>query len=180
MLPEPNQNERRQDPWWILILTGLLLLAGCRETAMAPPPVHLPVRLVWAGHQCGGPAPGASAYWIDGSADLQRKVLSRPAVQAALAGGSMDWAREGLLWVRMGRKPTGGFGLDPASSEAVVAQGIARVTVQWREPPPGAFVTQAITSPCLLLQLPRNDFHQVEVRDPSGRVRARAEVPPAP
>ena len=166
--------------WLVYIIVPVVLSGGCRTSAgPEAAPVNLPVKMVWAGHQCGGPSPAPSVQWIGGPQKLDAAPFQRSAARVAVERVSMDWTRYGLVWIRMGRKPTGGFGLRLAVSEAVVRQGVAVVTVQWREPPQGAYVTQMIPSPCMLLKLPRGDYKEVVIENRAGRVHVRAAVDPA-
>ncbi len=160
---------------FLFLIVIVVLFSGCREAAMTPDaaPVRLPVKMVWAGNQCGGHSPVPSAQWIDGPEALEAARFQRSVVRSALERDPMDWTRFGLVWIGMGQKPTGGFGLGLMASEAVVRQGVAVVTVQWRRPPKGAYVTQMITSPCMAVKLPRGDYQEIVIEDQVGRVRAR-------
>ncbi len=164
-------------PWLIRLCVTVVLVAGCRETASAPAaePIALPLTMVVAGHQCGGPSPAPSVQWIDGPDALNTAGSRNDEIEAFVSRSPIDWSRYGLVWIRMGQKPTGGFGLRLASSEALAEHGAAIVKVQWLEPRKGDYVTQMITSPCMLLKLPRSGFKEIAVVDQSGRSRARVK-----
>ncbi len=70
-----------------------------------------------------------------------------------------------------GLKPTGGYGLEVAG--VTYAGEVARVVLSLTSPRPGAIVTQALTSPYVILEL--NRVRRVVFADPSGRVLAEAQ-----
>jgi hypothetical protein len=61
----------------------------------------------------------------------------------------------------MGQKPTGGFGLTLANSQIV--DGTFRMTVFLRRPPADAVVSQALTTPCVVLAITPEHWQRVEV-----------------
>ncbi|GLV47794.1 hypothetical protein TJA_09600 [Thermus sp. LT1-2-5] len=69
-----------------------------------------------------------------------------------------------------GLKPTGGYGLEVAG--VTYAGDTARVVLNLISPRPGAIVTQALTSPYVLLELQR--VRRVVFADPSGQILAEA------
>ncbi len=86
---------------------------------------------------------------------------------------SADLARETMVAVFLGPKPTGGYGLDVAA--ASIEGGDLYVDVRATSPAPGAITTQALTSPWLVLRIPRGDVSAVWFRDAvDGRLLAVA------
>lgn len=67
----------------------------------------------------------------------------------------IDFSKEGVLFLAAGERPTGGYGLSVTTirreGDAIVVN--AAVT----PPPPDAMVTQAITSPFLVVAVPKID-----------------------
>jgi hypothetical protein len=90
---------------------------------------------------------------------------------------AIDFEREGLLLVEMGRRPTAGYALGLADQHVTVEDGVATLRVEWREPPRGSIQAQVITAPCLLARLARRGIREVRVVDESGVVRATTLVP---
>ncbi len=154
----------------VFLVFGLLLLAGCgalngagqEETAT------IPVAVLYQGSQCRGTITGAT--WIGRPQELP------PALRRS---GDYQWNpdSEGLLWVNMGPRPTGGYRLELADPTARVRQSVATLQVTWQRPAPGSFVTQALTSPCLLLKMPHTGIRKIEVVDQDGRRRAEVALP---
>ena len=63
----------------------------------------------------------------------------------------VDFARQMLIGICLGQRPTGGYGVEFLSAEK---EGKILV-VRYEEVRPRGFVTQALTAPCLLKVLPR-------------------------
>jgi hypothetical protein len=76
----------------------------------------------------------------------------------------------------MGQRPTGGYALGLQDPTVAIANRVGTVVVRFQEPAPGAMVPQVLTSPCLLLKLPKDDLREVRVVDPTGLLRATAPV----
>jgi len=81
--------------------------------------------------------------------------------------------------VELGQRASGGYGL-AISRSAVLRGGLLILRGTFISPAPGRVVTQALTSPCVLVQLPPGRYSAIEVQDPAGAVRISgptAEVP---
>jgi hypothetical protein len=73
--------------------------------------------------------------------------------------------------VEMGQRATGGFGL--AVSRQALRRGSTLVlSATFVSPAPGEPVTQALTAPCVLVQLPEAPYTRLELRDQSGERKA--------
>jgi hypothetical protein len=163
-------------PWFQGLLVLLLVLLGCRLSAdNQPSDSTLEVRLVDSAATCGGNAVTPQATWI-ADRDHFQEVYRR--LKGAVIGGdaagipAVDFSSEALVLVEMGRKTTGGYFLKLKSTKARVLDDTAQVELEWREPSPGAIVTQVLTSPCILIALPRNgSYSRVQILDQNGRVR---------
>jgi len=132
--------------------------------------------VVRAGAQCGGDGSGPYARWIATEGALRAAMGSGGVFGAEAPSPPIDFAREGVLAVYMGQRPTAGYGLALHDPTVAIAGGVGTVVVRFEEPAPGAMVAQVLTSPCLLLRLPREDLREVRVVDPAGAVRAVAPV----
>lgn len=148
----------------------LPLLAGCAHTEPLSP---LVAETLAADVQCGREEARPAAWWLtdeDGYRTLAQRLRksSLPPV---------DFRSHGVLLVEMGRQNTGGYGLRLARPEIEEGgDGAIRVHLDWRTPGPGMMTTQVITSPCLLLKLPRGDYRQIAVIDQHGQTRVSADL----
>jgi hypothetical protein len=153
-----------------LVLFGCHLPAGSRSSDPA-----LEVRPLHRGTTCGGSTASPQATWIaerDHFREVYRRLKRAVIAADAERVPAVDFSREALVLVEMGRKPTGGYLLELKSTKARVLDDSAQVELVWGVPAPGAMVTQVLTSPCILIALPRNgSYSRVQILDQNGRVR---------
>jgi PrcB C-terminal len=162
-----------------LLAAGCLLLAACTALrAGEPADRRIDLTVLDSAIHCGGPTPGAGAEWIDRPDGLGR-LPKRLAMPVRLREYQWDPSAEGLLWIHMGTRPTGGYRLVLAAPTARLRGGVATIHVRWQEPAPGSFVTQAITSPCLLLKMPKKGIEQVVIKDQNDRTRFLISLGPS-
>jgi hypothetical protein len=166
--------------YWLAAAAATLTLWNC--LAASPPAVpesrRLPIDTIWAGIQCGCEEREPLVRWLADQNQLAAAMAATgsAALQSRLVRHPVDWTRHGILWICMGLKPSGGYALSLAESSATVTEGVAAITVHWRQPRPGSVVTQQLTSPCLLLSVAREGFHTIQIKDEAGRVRANLEI----
>ncbi|MBU0730684.1 MAG: protease complex subunit PrcB family protein [Proteobacteria bacterium] len=87
-----------------------------------------------------------------------------------------DFANEGILFVAMGEKPSAGYSLSLAEDTALLTDGIASVRIHWLEPQQGMITAQVVTSPWMMIRLPKLNFGKIRVTDQDDRVRAEIEL----
>jgi hypothetical protein len=162
-----------------LALAGAALAVACASGKPARSPASVTAVVVRASAQCGGEQSSPSARWL-GSEGTFRAAMGAGGAFGAEPEPPLDFRREGVLAVYMGQRPTAGFSLALADAKVAIAGGVATVVVEFREPAPGLAQAQVLTSPCLLVRMPRGDLREVRVVDPGGTVRAQAAVRVAP
>lgn len=150
------------------------LVSGCQSLAVNPG--QQTVQRLFSSNMCDVQTRSARVTWIDSNDQLQG-VIERIRKKHLIGAGDevphVDFTRRTALLVEMGRQPSAGYGLalqDPALS---VDAGEVTLHVQWTTPRPDRMYAQVITSPCLLVTLPRGEYESVEVRDQDGRVRVK-------
>ena len=124
---------------------------------------------------------GRSLHCNTATADAAAQLLAdATAVQAWQAERALNLITADALTdapyavVEMGQRPTGGYGL--ATSRAAVLRGELLILVAtFISPGPDSFVSQALTSPCVLVRLPPGRYSTIEVQDQSGAVRATGQ-----
>lgn len=141
-------------------MAAVWLLQGCHGIVRSTHSVHQGV-VVLKKDQCWQ-VEEAGLTWVSGAEDK---------------GIAINHNRFWLVQLRMGVKPSGGYGLDLQSDQLTVLNQTASFTVLWNEPAPGTFLTQALTSPCLYLQIPKGSYQQLQVLDQAGNVRFKKPVP---
>lgn len=174
-----------------LFIVLSITLAGCVQTppltgssepgtaaaASARPTRTLAATVLQNTLQCGTDVQQPTVQWITDAQQLRQRYQQ-------LAGQSptkptapvIDFARESVLLIGMGQHPTGGYLLNYQQQPIRYDGEILAVEVSWQEPLPGYKQAQVLTSPCLLLRLPKVEVERVRVLDQEQQVRLDAAV----
>ncbi|MHC4458783.1 MAG: protease complex subunit PrcB family protein [Planctomycetota bacterium] len=88
----------------------------------------------------------------------------------------VDFSRERVLLVTMGQRPTAGYQLDLIKPSVDIIADTASLHLVWIKPPPDAILPQVVTSPCILLALPKGNYSRIEVLDQTGRMRLQVDT----
>ena len=162
------------------VLFLILVISGCASSSERASSGQELYAAVIAGSISGedlGESQGA--LWIDNEEALISFMGKINRVRIGAASPDipvMDYDREGVLAIWMGRRTTGGYKLELATDRVSVREMTAIVRVRWIEPAGDAILTQRITGPCLLIRMPRGDYSRIRVMDESGIVRAKTDV----
>lgn len=138
-----------------------------------------PAKVIYSAGMCDGASGGPAVTWIGSAPDLQsvyERIRHRQPGGKAQPPPAVDFATRAVLWVRMGRQPSAGYGLSLQEPGTEIGDGTLILRVKWLEPAPDRVYAQVITSPCLLVSVPRGGYHRVEVRDEHGTVRMHTDV----
>jgi hypothetical protein len=141
------------------------VLAACAAIAPGAP---LEVREAARSTYCNTPGDAPAAGLLPDVAAVLELQAARGIV--LLAEDAIAPAPHAL--VEMGMRSTGGYAVAVAPA-ASVQDGHVVLVATFTQPQPGSLRTQALSSPCVLVQLPPGDYAGVEVRDAGGAVRAR-------
>lgn len=127
--------------------------------------------VIYQSHQCSQSQP--QAVWIKSQQQLQQIYanLRRSYIGGQSTPPTVDFSGYGVLLLAMGQKNTGGYGLNLVDETVSVVSGLLEVRVRWLEPKRGMMVTQALTSPCLLVKISQGDFSRIRISDQSGKTR---------
>ena len=159
------------------VLMSILALgiSGCGILPQSTVDAGAPsVRVLYQSTHCGQTATQPSGKWINDPAAYERlygRLRSGDIGASKRHPPPVNFTREGVLWIGMGQKPTGGYSIDPAESGLEIRADTATLRVAWSTPPPDAVLAQVITRPCLLLALPKGGYSRIRVVDLSGRER---------
>ena len=155
--------------YWQILVSACLLVSGCVAlNADEPPDRDIEVAVLSSAVHCGGPTEAPRADWIS-----QPEASRLPSRSTLPPAPSYTWdpAVEGALLIHMGTRPTGGYSIELASPTAKVHKAVATILINWIEPEPGSFVTQALTAPCLLLKIPRQGIEKIVIKDQHQQLR---------
>jgi len=155
----------------LLALVALPLLGA--EGGGCSPDREVPVTVVRGGAQCGGAAPGPAVRRLGSAAELAAAFAGELGGPAPTA----DFEGTALLLVSSGQRPTAGHAVELAAPAAAVKGGVALVRVALRAPASGAMTGQVLTSPCLVVALPRAGLTEVKVADGERAVLGAVPLP---
>jgi len=148
-----------------LLLAGVVAVSGCAASVN--------VREVARSQYCNTPGPAARVQLLRGGAAVATWLGERG---IALAGAEPQ-ADADYAVVETGMRPTGGYAVEVAEQATRRGERIV-LRVTFVAPEPGSLQTQALSSPCALVQLPPGRHAVVEVRDPAGKAVASSDAPP--
>lgn len=157
----------------VLLTLGLsaLSVAGC-ATSLGP------IEKMKVANACEPAAETPGIVLINrASASVKVPVAGQFAyVEEAAASAQWD-DKHWYVRVNMGMRPSGGYRLNLMSEQLSVLKGVADFTLDWVAPPKDAMTAQVVNYPCINLALPKGDYTALEVKDMSGKVRHRLELP---
>jgi len=157
-----------------------IALFGCTRAETPQESKSIDIQVMHERTHCENAAEMPAALWIADRARLKR-VFDRMD-RRQIGGSAPEWTENfdfknyGILFVHMGRQPTGGYALEYVSGHAHISGKTATVVLKWITPDPDAMVTQAITHPCIMLKLPKTGFTRIEIIDQHGRLKAAIEM----
>ncbi|RDI94983.1 protease complex subunit PrcB family protein [Meiothermus sp. QL-1] len=152
--------------------TALAVQYGLESELVLMPPTPPSPRVMLQGSLAAYAEPGPAAYLA--ASPGQMLSLWRLATGNQLPPPPVppvDFNQHRVAGFFWGQKPTGGYSLQYVGSQAV--GNTLRITLRLSSPAPGAMVTQALTSPFVLLEVPGR-FTRVEFLSTDGQVLASA------
>jgi hypothetical protein len=163
------------------IRIGLLCIAAAMAGCVAGGPApskSVPVHALYRHAQCGADYPESRAIILRDADAFKAAVedLRRARGSVGINMPAVDFSRQAALLVQMGQKPTAGYGLWPEQPVARLRGDVLEVALDWQSPPPGAMLAQVVTSPCMLISIPRASYKTIHVLDATGQVRASTPV----
>jgi hypothetical protein len=134
---------------------------------------EVPVEVVVAASQCGGEGEGVTVRRLASDQELRGEARAgdeiRGSARQQLEDPAPDFEREAVLLVSMGQQRSAGYAVELARPVALVKDEVAGLQVNLRRPAPGAMTAQVLTSPCLVVKLPREGLAEVRVVDVDGK-----------
>jgi hypothetical protein len=149
-----------------MILLGLL--SGCWLVQQEPSAAGSnPAELLNKGVYGSRTLHDASATWITDRMALEEvySALNKRQLKNDETLADMDFEAYGVLFLEMGQQQTGGYTIDFVPSLSRVVNGQAVIKILWNTPNEGAYVTQAMTSPFMLLKINLAGITSIRVVD---------------
>jgi len=156
----------RQLRFLLTILLGLL--SGCWFTQQeSAGNSSIPAEVLRSGVNGARTIHDSSALWISSRAVLEHvyTVLNNHQLKNSKTLPNIDFDKYGVLFLEMGQRPTGGYSIDLTPSLSRVIDKQAVINISWNTPLEGLLLTQAVTSPFLLLKIYRADIISILVVD---------------
>ena len=121
------------------------------------------------------------AKWISSKKQWDDLLASIPAEALEIlpqpaAGPDVDFTKYGVLLIRIGEKPNGGYRLTLTAEEARIENREALIPVHLSEPEPDGFYTQALVYPHLVIKMEKGAFDGIAVVDQNGSVKLRLSI----
>lgn len=137
-----------------------LAASGCSQ--------KLPLETIYQSSQCAISAPTLKRVE---NADELRQLMHNPATRMLTAKQSRppnlaDFGKASYVVYALGQKPTAGYGIKQHSDQAFLDADILRLPLEESRPEPGMMRAQVLTSPCLVLRLPKIEFNRIELVSP--------------
>lgn len=155
-----------------------LVLHGCpagRKNVGSTPVAEI----LYHGSDCGLRSDAPMGIWLGSASDLFALDANPPGLCEAgrsLLLQHVDFEREGVLLLGLGRRSTGGYGIRLASSELEVSGNTAMLRLHLSRPAPGSRVTQALTWPCALIRIPKGEYRHIQAMDMEGLMVLKARI----
>lgn len=149
-------------------------LAGCEDN-VKPSATSESVTPVYQGRHCGRSDPTAQVTWIGDEAQLRDLFdgMRRTSLQSQSLP-QVDFDANGLVLIELGQRPTAGYLLRLASQRMVMDRGDGLITFSVDKPAGPA--AQVITSPCLLVAVPRGDYKGVRALSTDTTISVQTDV----
>ncbi|MCL7946100.1 protease complex subunit PrcB family protein [Marinobacter sp. ATCH36] len=138
---------------------AITVVSGCAVNRSATASGGPLARQVTESDHCGLTAPGL--VYISNASDLD-KLGRLPSANLAMKKlRAIDLEQEHLVLVGLGQKSTGGYGLTLESADIV--DDVLELTLNARQPPSDAMVTQALTTPCAIIAITPEHWERLRV-----------------
>ena len=141
-----------------IFIASTLLLAACASGGSVSESA-VSVRQVTQSAQCGLTGPGIAYVQNDSEREALLDLNGQNMVTGAVRGVNLE--QESIVIVTLGQKPTAGYGVGLADASA--DGKTLTLSVRVSEPPADAMTAQVITSPCVVLAVPADDWQQIRV-----------------
>lgn len=129
------------------------------------------VKVIGRNTYCGTPSQASAVHYFASPNAFQNWIDYRD-----ISGFNPNMARNGVLIVEMGERPTGGYRIDLDGKETGINNHVLTVGMDWHAPRLDAAVSQALISECVALHLPQGNYNKVKVVDQLGNTRGTADL----
>lgn len=147
---------------------SVAILAGCSWVGFNPGKANVVDRSMY----CGTTSQQSAVHYFGTRAALARWIDYR-GIRAFDADAAAD---DGAIVVEMGQRMTGGYDMHLLPDVTHIDKGTLYLGVAWTAPPHYAAISQALTSPCMVVEPPKGQYERVVVIDQLGNTRGETSV----
>ncbi|MBI5056425.1 MAG: protease complex subunit PrcB family protein [Nitrospirae bacterium] len=157
-----------------------LLLTGCFHHVMSSQGMTINASGIYSSSICNT-FESAPAATLISDAEAYSRIYGR--LRKHIIGiendkaPEVDFTAENILLVEMGQRSTAGYEIRLAENTVSVSNAIADVKISWIEPREGHVTAQVITSPCVMIKLPKGNYSHVRISDRNNKVRVELDIP---
>lgn len=153
---------------WVATGIGTVALAGCSFIGFTPGGANVIDSAVY----CGTTSQMSAVHYFATESQLASWIAYR-----GIRGFDADAAANGgVIVVEMGQRMTGGYGMDVLPDATHIEDNTLYLGIAWTAPPEYAAISQAMTSPCMVIEPPPGDYDRVVVVDQLDNKRGTAEI----
>ncbi len=159
---------------WLLCACFCLLIACAQVPAAGGRNAiaYVPVTVVFSGNQCFCEQHTITAEQLNNQKEIDAFVarninrtigISKPEIDP------IEFSQNIVLAIWMGKQPTAGYGLRLAENNAQVKENTAIIRLTVTTPAPNRPAAQVITSPCMLIKLPKAQYNSLMLVSQDGK-----------
>lgn len=165
---KPARHKTMKIVKWIGSCAGIMVLAGCSFIGFNPHGANV----VASAAYCGTTSQEAAVHYFATQAQLARWVDYR-GIDGFDASAA---ANGGVIVVEMGQRMTSGYTMETLPDKTHIEDNTLYLGIAWMAPPEYAAISQAMTSPCMVIAPPPGDYNRVVVVDQLDNVRGSAQI----
>ncbi len=88
----------------------------------------------------------------------------------------VDFKQNLLIYIGLGQKNSGGYGISVPAT-APLEGGIVTISLQVTQPKPGSMAITVITSPFIIIKIPRSGVQEIRLKQADGTITGTLSVP---
>jgi protease stability complex PrcB-like protein len=157
----------------------MLFLIGCVLSEKShSKQVKISYEIIKTGTQGGHEQNNVMVTWMDNNIEYTKTIrkLNHHIISKTKMISPIDFKLYGVVLIEMGQKPSAGFGLELIKEYVFIEKGRAILQIRWIEPSKDQDTASVLTSPYLLIKLPRGDYNAIDIIDQGNKLRARLIV----
>lgn len=160
----------------IFLVAGLVLHSCGGSRSMGGR--SLKASILYQGVDCGLCNDAPLGAWIGSPSDLLLldAEQGRLCEEGRILLQNVDFEKDGVLLMGLGTRNTEGYDIRLASSNLEIRDDTAIIRLYLQRADPENQVPRALGRPCVLIRLPKSDYHHVQTVDEAGRLVMKTRI----